>query len=83
MLDDEGSAERVERCGCEEAVALRAEREVYRKALEGCVPALIRLGDFIGNEDKGANGMPGFDRCAILLAARAALATCRVQGDPK
>jgi hypothetical protein len=37
-------------------------------ALESTVVPLERLGDFIGNEDKGgASGLGPFDRCAILL----------------
>jgi hypothetical protein len=35
----------------------------------------MRLGDFVGNVDEGgASGLGSFDRCAILLQARQALA---------
>lgn len=43
-------------------------------AAQATIVPLVRLGDFIGNEDGGANGLPAFDRCAILLELRAALA---------
>jgi hypothetical protein len=35
-------------------------------ALKECQPALIRLGDFIGNKHDGSNGIGAFDRCAII-----------------
>lgn len=45
------------------------------EALRACVIPLERLGDFVGNTDKGGvSGLGPFDRCAILLAARDALA---------
>jgi len=43
-------------------------------ALRAVIPALIILGDHIGNEFKGGNGQPAFDRCALIGAARAAIA---------
>ncbi len=43
-------------------------------ALRECLNPLIRLGDFIGNEHKGENGIPAFDRCAIIRQVRAAIA---------
>lgn len=44
-------------------------------ALLATIAPLIRLGDFVGNHDHGgASGMGEFDRCAILLQARTALA---------
>jgi hypothetical protein len=44
------------------------------EALRAAVIPLERLGDFIGNEDKGgASGLGPFDRCAILLQVRDAL----------
>lgn len=45
------------------------------EALRACVIPLERLGDFVGNTDKGGvSGLGPFDRCAILLAVRDALA---------
>ncbi len=44
------------------------------EALKATLPALIRLGDFIGNNHNGENGIPAFDRCGIIAAARAAIA---------
>lgn len=44
-------------------------------ALEAAIVPLIRLGDFIGNNDAGgASGLGPFDRCAIIRQARAAIA---------
>ena len=44
-------------------------------ALQAVLPALIRLGDFVGNADEGgASGMGRIDRCALILEARAAIA---------
>lgn len=42
-----------------------------RDALQAAIVPLIRLGDFVGNVDKGgASGLGEFDRCAILLDVR-------------
>lgn len=44
-------------------------------ALESALPALIRLGDFVGNVDLGGASNQGrIDRCALILQARAAIA---------
>ena len=43
-------------------------------AARAAVPALVLLGDFIGNTFNGKPGIPAFDRCAVLLALRQALA---------
>lgn len=44
-------------------------------ALRATIVPLMRLGDFVGNVDEGgASGLGSFDRCAILLQARQALA---------
>lgn len=43
--------------------------------LRECLAPMIRLGDFIGNEDKpGKAGIGPFDRCAIIGRVRDALA---------
>lgn len=45
------------------------------QALEKTVVPLMRLGDFVGNEDKGgASGLGSFDRCEILGEVRQLLA---------
>ena len=44
-------------------------------AARAVVPALELLGDFIGNTFDGKPGIPAFDRCAVILALRDALAT--------
>jgi hypothetical protein len=47
-------------------------------ALEATVTPLIRLGDFIGNEDAGGvSGLGAFDRCAIILKVHAAIAKAK------
>jgi hypothetical protein len=47
-------------------------------ALEAALTPLIRLGDFIGNDDKGgASGLGPFDRCAIISAVRSAIAKAK------
>lgn len=47
-------------------------------ALEAAIPALIRLGDFVGNVDPGgASGMGRIDRCALILQAREAIAKAK------
>lgn len=44
------------------------------QALEATIPALIRLGDFVGNVDHGGpSGQGRIDRCALLLQVRAAI----------
>lgn len=45
------------------------------EALKATLTPLVRLGDFIGNEDKGgASGLGAFDRCAIIGKVKEALA---------
>ena len=47
-------------------------------ALEAAIPALQRLGDFVGNTDSsGASGLGVIDRCAIIGNALAAIATAK------
>ena len=56
------------------AIEVAEERDRLRTALEKCLTPLIRLGDFVGNEDKGgASGLGAFNRCEIILGVRAAL----------
>lgn len=50
-----------------------AERDRLRAALENCHPALVLLGNYIGNEWQGGGGIDAFDRCAILKALHDAL----------
>jgi len=48
------------------------------EALQLTVRPLERLGDFVGNVDKGgASGLGGIDRCAILGKVRAAIALAK------
>lgn len=48
------------------------------EALQAALTPLIRLGDFIGNEDAGgASGLGPFDRCAIILQVRRAIAKAK------
>lgn len=42
-------------------------------ALRASLPALVLLGDYIGNEHKGKIGIPAFDRCAIIGQAKDAI----------
>lgn len=42
-------------------------------ALRATIPALVLLGDYIGNEHKGKIGIPAFDRCAIIGQAKDAI----------
>lgn len=43
-------------------------------ALQAALPALIRLGDFVGNVDEGgASGMGRIDRCAVIRQVQAAI----------
>lgn len=44
--------------------------EVLARAL----PALVLLGNYIGNEWKGGGGIEPFDRCALILAIKDVLA---------
>lgn len=39
-------------------------------SLRATIPALVLLGDHIGNEHKGKIGIPAFDRCAIIGQAK-------------
>ena len=48
------------------------KRAALADALGGCLPFLVRLGDFIGNGENASNGR--MERCDAILAARAALA---------
>jgi len=55
--------------------ALEADNARLREALEATLKPLVRLGDFIGNEDQGgASGLGPFDRCAIISQVKTALA---------
>jgi hypothetical protein len=42
-------------------------------ALRASLPALVLLGDYIGNAHKGKIGIPAFDRCAIIGQAKDAI----------
>ena len=42
-------------------------------SLRATLPALVLLGDYIGNEHKGKIGIPAFDRCAIIGQAKDAI----------
>ena len=42
-------------------------------SLRATIPALVLLGDYIGNEHKGKIGIPSFDRCAIIGQAKDAI----------
>ena len=42
-------------------------------SLRATIPALVLLGDYIGNEHKGKIGIPAFDRCAIIGQAKDAI----------
>lgn len=49
------------------------------EALNVTIAPLIRLGEFIGNDDNGGmTGLGPFDRCAIISQVRAAIAKVRV-----
>ena len=66
--------DRIADCLLEDHVALMNENRALREALEATIIPLIRLGDFIGNEDEGgASGLGPFNRCEILLRVRKAL----------
>lgn len=43
-------------------------------AARAAIPALDLLGDFIGNTFAGKIGIPAFDRCAVILALKTAIA---------
>jgi hypothetical protein len=43
-------------------------------AARAAIPALILLGDFIGNTFDGKVGIPAFDRCAVIWALKTAIA---------
>jgi hypothetical protein len=47
-------------------------------AARAAIPALVLLGDFIGNTFDGKVGIPAFDRCGVILALREALAKAEV-----
>lgn len=61
---------------------LRVEIAGMRAALEGTIQPMILLGDFIGNDFAGKVGIPAFDRCAAIGAARKALLTPAPAVDP-
>lgn len=52
--------------------AVDAETELS-EAARAALPALVLLGDFIGNTFEGKVGIPAFDRCAVILALKQAL----------
>ena len=59
-----------------ELLTVIEERDALLALLEKTVPALIRLGDFVGNIDEGgASGMGRIDRCDLILKVRNAIAT--------
>ena len=44
------------------------------EALQAAIPALVRLGDFVGNVDEGGpSGQGHIDRCAIIAQAKRAI----------
>lgn len=57
----------------EEHNALVNKHHAALDALNAALPALIHLGNFMGNEFAGAVGLEAYDRCAIIAAIRAAL----------
>lgn len=57
----------------------RVARTELLEAARATLPALMLLGDFIGNEFSGKVGIPPFDRCAIILALRDSIAKIEVQ----
>jgi hypothetical protein len=59
---------------CEEINKLAEDNQRLLTALEATLPALIRLGDFVGNVDTGgASGLGTIDRCAIIHQVRDAI----------
>jgi hypothetical protein len=52
-------------------------------AARAALPALILLGDYIGNTFDGKTGIPAFDRCAIIMNIRAALGEAGDAGDER
>ena len=53
-------------------------------SLREAIPALVLLGDYIGNEHQGKVGIPAFDRCAIIEQAKDAIAQAeRVLSHPE
>lgn len=53
---------------------LIASAPALLEAIQATLKPLIRLGDFIGNEDKGGiSGLGAFDRCAIIGQVRDAI----------
>jgi hypothetical protein len=64
-----------------ELLTVTKERDALSALLEKTVPALIRLGDFVGNIDEGgASGAGRIDRCDLILKVRNAIA--RATGQP-
>ena len=51
----------------------------HKALLAKTLPALIRLGDFVGNVDEGgASGLGRIDRCALILEVKNAI---RARGE--
>ena len=60
-----------------DAALVRAAPDLLA-ALEAAIPALIRLGDFVGNVDPGGvSGLGQIDRCALIAQARQAISKAK------
>ncbi len=59
---------------CDKDAALIAAAPEMLEACRSALPALIHLGNFVGNDFSGAIGLAPYDRCAIIGAIRAAIA---------
>jgi hypothetical protein len=51
-------------------------------AARAVIPVLDLLGDFIGNTFDGKVGVPAFDRCAVILALKTAIANAESISGP-
>lgn len=51
-------------------------------AARAALPALVLLGDFIGNTFDGKVGIPAFNRCAVILALKTAIADAEALPGP-